>query len=114
MLSYVRKHADSWMIKTIIWMIALAFVGTVFYSWGMGGPVESRGEVVAKVQGKKISFAEYEKAFNDLIAIYRQQFGSRFSQDMINGLDLKNVALNGLIKNILSIDRASKIGTALH
>ncbi len=106
MLSLVRKHADSWMIKSIIWLIAFAFVGTVFYSWGMGGSVESRGEVVAKVQGQKIRFGEYEKTFNDLIDIYRQQFGSRFSQDMIARLDLKNVALDGLIKNKLLLSEA--------
>jgi peptidyl-prolyl cis-trans isomerase D len=106
MLSLVRKHADSWMIKAIIWLIAFAFVGTVFYSWGMGGSVESRGDVVAEVQGQEIRFGEYERTFNDLIDIYRQQFGSRFSQDMIVRLDLKNVALDGLIKNKLLLSEA--------
>ncbi len=108
MLSLVRKHADSWMIKSIIWLIALAFVGTVFYSWGMGGSVESRGEVVAKVRGQEIRFGEYEKNFNDLIDVYRQQFGSRFSQDMVDRLDLKNVALDVLIKNKLLLSEAKK------
>jgi len=106
MLSLVRKHADSWMIKAIIWLIAFAFVGTVFYSWGMGGSIESRGEVVAEVQGQEIRFGEYERTFNDLIDVYRQQFGSRFSQDMIARLDLKNVALDGLIKNKLLLSEA--------
>ena len=108
MLSYVRKHADSWMIKSIIYLIAFAFVGTVFYSWGMGGSADFKGDVVAEVQGREIRFGEYEKTFNNLIDVYRQQFGSRFSQDLIAKLDLKNVALDGLIKNKLLLAEAKK------
>ncbi len=108
MLSYVRKHADSWMIKSIIYMIAFAFVGTVFYSWGMGGSADFKGDVVAEVQDQEIHFGEYEKTFNNLIDVYRQQFGSRFSQDYIAKLDLKNVALDGLIKNKLLLAEARK------
>ncbi|MCH8209259.1 MAG: SurA N-terminal domain-containing protein, partial [Nitrospinae bacterium] len=37
MLSLIRKHADSWMVKSVLWMIVVAFIATIFYSWGMGG-----------------------------------------------------------------------------
>jgi peptidyl-prolyl cis-trans isomerase D len=89
-------------------MIAFAFVGTVFYSWGMGGSAESRGGVVATVQGHDIRFGEYEKTFNNLIDAYRQQLGSRFSKDFIVQFDLKNAALDGIIKNKLLLDEAKK------
>ena len=54
MLSIIREHADSWMIKAILWLIIFAFVGTIFYSWGMGGSASSGGGVIATVNGQKI------------------------------------------------------------
>ena len=54
MLSIIREHADSWMIKSILWLIIFAFVGTIFYSWGMGGSSNSAGGVIASVNGEKI------------------------------------------------------------
>ena len=104
MLSIIREHADSWMIKAILWLIIFAFVGTIFYSWGMGGSASSGGGVIATVNGQKILQAEYERNFNNLISFYRQQFKSQFSNDLIKQLDLKNQALEALIqKNILYV-----------
>ncbi|MFQ5717362.1 MAG: SurA N-terminal domain-containing protein, partial [Nitrospinales bacterium] len=108
MLHLVRKHADSWMIKSVLWLIVFAFVGTRFYSWGLGGPVGSRGGIVATVEGVKINQAEYEKTFNGLVDFYRQQFRNQFSQDMIKTLDLKTTALDGLIQRKLLIQEAQK------
>ena len=90
MLNVIREHADSWLIKTIIWSIAFAFVGTIFYSWGMGGSSGSSGGVAATVDGSKISQAEYERTFNNLINFYREQFQGQFSEELIQKLDLKN------------------------
>ena len=64
MLNLVRKHADSWLIKAILWTIVFAFIGTIFYSWGMGGAAKLTGGIVATVEGTKINFDEYNKTFN--------------------------------------------------
>ena len=71
MLGTIREHADSWLIKSILWFIVFAFVGTIFYSWGMGGASGSAGGVVATVDGAKITQIEYENTFNNLIKFYR-------------------------------------------
>ena len=105
MLSIIREHADSWMVKAILWLIIFAFVGTIFYSWGMGGSSGSSGGVIASVNGEKIWHGEYERTFNNLVDFYRQQFKSQFSNDMIKKLDLKNQALEALIqKKILLLE----------
>ena len=102
MLSIIREHAHSWMIKAILWLIIFAFIGTIFYSWGMGGSADSGGGVIASVNGKKILQNEYERTFNNIVDFYRQQFRNQFSNDLIKQLDLKNQALEALIqKNIL-------------
>lgn len=97
MLNLIRQHADSWLVKTILWLIIFAFLGTIFYSWGMGGAPGSRGGVVATVEGIDIPYSEYDKTFNNLINFYRDQFKSQFSEDLIQRLDLKSQALDALI-----------------
>lgn len=97
MLNLIRQHADSWMVKTILWLIIFAFLGTIFYSWGMGGAPGSRGGMVATVEGVEIPYSEYDKTFNNLINFYRDQFKNQFSEDLIQRLDLKTQALDALI-----------------
>jgi peptidyl-prolyl cis-trans isomerase D len=108
MLSIIREHADSWMIKAILWLIIFAFVGTIFYSWGMGGSASSGGGIIATVNGQKIPQAEYERNFNNLVNFYRQQFRNQFSNDMIKKLDLKNQTLQSLIQKKILLIEAKK------
>ena len=108
MLSIIREHADSWLIKSILWLIIFAFVGTIFYSWGMGGSSASSGGVIASVNGEQIRQGEYDRTFNNLVDFYRQQFGNQFSVDMIEKLDLKNQALEALIQKKILLLEADK------
>ena len=108
MLSTIREHADSWLIKAILWLIIFAFVGTIFYSWGMGGASNSGGGVIATVQGDKIFQGEYDRTFNNLVDFYRQQFKNQFSDEMIKKLDLKTQALEALIQKKLLLQEAEK------
>ena len=108
MLSVIREHADSWLIKAILWLIILAFVGTIFYSWGMGGASNSGGGVIATVRGEKIYQGEYEHTFNNLVDFYRQQFRNQFSDEIIKKLNLKTQALEALIQKKLLLQEAEK------
>ncbi|MBT5967828.1 MAG: SurA N-terminal domain-containing protein, partial [Nitrospina sp.] len=109
MLNIIREHSDSWLVKSILWMIVFAFIGTIFYSWGMGGATSSSGGVVATVDGSNISKAEYERTFNNLVNFYREQFKSQFSEELIQKLDLKNQALNVLIEKKILLHKAEKL-----
>ncbi len=108
MLDLVRKHADSWIIKSILWLIVFAFTGTIFYSWGMGGASASRGGVVATVNGNSIMHSEYDKTFNNLLNFYRDQFRNQFSEELLKKLDLKTQAIDALIQKHLLIQKAEK------
>ena len=109
MLNVIREHADSWLIKSILWLIVFAFIGTIFYSWGMGGSSGSSGGVVATVDGSKISQAEYERTFNNLINFYREQFQGQFSEELIQKLDLKTQALDTLIQKEILLIKANEL-----
>ena len=109
MLNVIREHADSWLIKSILWFIVIDFIGTIFYSWGMGGASSSSGGVVATVNGTKISQAEYERTFNNLINFYREQFQNQFSEELIQKLDLKTQALDALIQKKILLAKADEL-----
>ncbi len=108
MLNLVRKHADSWLIKSILWTIVFAFIGTIFYSWGMGGSAKLSGGVIATVEGVKINYNEYDTTFKNLLEFYREQFKNQFSEEMIRRLDLKTVALDAIIQKKLLLMEAKK------
>jgi len=108
MLNIIRKNADSWMVKAVLWMIVFAFVATIFYSWGMGGASGGRGGVVATVDGSKIHYGEYDQSFNNLVDFYREQFKGQFSEEMVKTLDLKTTALDALIQKKLLLSEAEK------
>ena len=110
MLSLIREHADSWLIKSILWLIVFAFVGTIFYSWGVGeNSSGSSGGVVATVNGSKITQAEYERTFDNLINFYRQQLPNQFSEELIQKLDLKKQALDILIQKKILLLKANEL-----
>ena len=109
MLNVIREHADSWLVKTILWLIVFAFIGTIFYSWGMGGASGSAGGTIATVNGAKISQVEYERTFNNLINFYREQFQSQFSEELIQKLDLKTQALDVLIQKKILLLKADEL-----
>ncbi|MFQ5483203.1 MAG: peptidylprolyl isomerase, partial [Nitrospinaceae bacterium] len=109
MLNLVRKHADSWMIKTILWTIVFAFVVTIFFGWGMGGPSSGRSGVVAVVDGEEIFLSEFDQSFNNLINFYRQQFPDQFSEKLIERLNLRSEALDRLILSKLMLVQADRL-----
>jgi len=96
------------MIKTILWLIVFAFIGTIFYSWGAGGRVGGRSGVVATVDGTNINLSDYDQSYNNLVNFYRDQFKGQFSQELVEKLDLKNTALDALIQKSLLLREAEK------
>ena len=73
MLKLMREHAHSWLIKSVLWLVVAAFVGTIFYSWGMGRVAERQG-MVAEVLNEKISYDEYREVLDNLYNFYRINF----------------------------------------
>ena len=110
MLNFIREQKDSWIIKSILWLIVTAFIATIFYSWGMGGASTARGGVVATVAGEPINFNEYNQTFENMVRFYRQQFRDQFTEEMIQRLDLKTQAIDALIQKKILLVEAKKQG----
>tara|TARA_B100000315_G_scaffold116653_1_gene106981 strand:- start:17659 stop:19596 length:1938 start_codon:yes stop_codon:yes gene_type:complete len=105
----MREHAHSWLIKSVLWLVVAAFVGTIFYSWGMGRVAEQQG-MVAEVLNEKISYDEYREALDNLYNLYRNAVKGRNVEDVIPQAQLKRAALNTVIQRKLLLNEAKKMG----
>ena len=76
MLSLMRKHAGSWMIKVL-----LAAIVIVFVFWGVGSWTSQRQNRVAKVNGAWITVDEYKSTYTQLLEQVRQTFGNNLKDE---------------------------------
>ncbi|MBW2036376.1 MAG: SurA N-terminal domain-containing protein [Deltaproteobacteria bacterium] len=105
MLSLMRKHAGSWLIK-----LALGAIVIVFIFWGVGSYRAQRENRVAVVNGAVISLDEYRAVYDQLIQQYREQFGDSLDENLIKTLGLKKKALDELIDRELLLQEANRLG----
>lgn len=105
MLNVFRKHATSWLIKVALFLIVIVFI-----FWG-GYSFTSRDATrMARVNDKFITIAEYDQTYNNLVEMYKRQFGSTLSEDMLRQLNLRQQALNMLIQKYLVSEAAHQLG----
>jgi len=98
MLDLIRQKKQSMIIKAVFAVIVLSFIGTMFLVWGKGSDGSSRSAgFAAKVNGSKISMAEYQSAYQRIRNIYQQIYGQSIPPEMEKTLGLKKVALDNLI-----------------
>lgn len=109
MLKLMREQASSWLIKTVLWLVVVAFLGTIFYSWGMG-EYSSRSEVIARVQNEKIYYKEYKEILDNLYDLYKRSFKGKNQEDLMPYSRLKKVALNTVIQRKLLLNEAREMG----
>jgi len=104
-LSIMRKHAKSWLIKFLIGIIAVVFVFYFGYSFRSQQALK-----IAYVNGEVISGPEYEKAYRDMISAYQARYKDMWNENMIKMLNLKTQALNALIDQRLMTQAAKRLG----
>ena len=71
LLSLMRKHAKSWLIKALIAIIAIVFVFYFGYSF-----TSDQAMKVAYVNGELINGPEYEKVYRDRISSLQARYKS--------------------------------------
>ncbi len=105
LLSLMRKHAKSYLIKVLIAIIAIVFIFYFGYSFH-----SKEGAKVAVVNGELITGVEYRKAYGEMLNALQRQYGNMWSDTLIEVFDLKNRALQELIDDKLISQEARRIG----
>jgi len=107
MLNFMRKHAQSWLIKA-----AFVVIIVVFIFWGVGSFRARRALVLAYVNGEPIYYNEFTTMFRQVIDSYRARF-KNFNEDWIKKLNLKQTVLDQLIERKLLLQKAKKMGLTI-
>ena len=109
MLKQMRE-AQAWMIKGVLWAVVLAFVVTIFYSWGVqssSGPARTE---VATLWGQGIEAAEFQRTQNALYRQYRQVFGNQPDVDLREHFNFRQMALEQIVNRALLLRMAEENG----
>jgi len=70
MMSSLRRNT-----AVILWILVFAFIGTIIFSWGMGGFTgPMKPGVVGKIDGEDITREQYEQHVQDRFAMERQRY----------------------------------------
>ncbi len=104
MLSLMRKHASSWIIKFL-----LAAIIVVFIPWGVQRYTSERSSRVAEINGSIITLDDYRQTYANLVDQVRQSFGNSLNEELIQTLQLRKRALDQLVDRALMLQAAEKL-----
>ncbi|MBV5317105.1 MAG: SurA N-terminal domain-containing protein [Desulfobulbaceae bacterium] len=108
MLNILRKNAQSIIIQVIVVVIAVVFV-----FWGVGSNLNNNPNALAVVNGKEISYRDFQKNYEQAVETYKQQLGGQMPQGFLESIGLKEQVLNQLIQSELLRQGAEKIGVVI-
>jgi parvulin-like peptidyl-prolyl isomerase len=106
------REGGAYFIKGVMVLVVVTFVGTIFVVWGVKstpGDLARRG-VVATVAGTEISADDYQQALRQQMGVYRQLFGDKFDEKLLESLNLKQQVMDQLIRRVLVLQYAERMG----
>lgn len=92
-------------MKLLLFLIIVVFA---LYFGSLGG--KQTAEAIATVDGKAISYAEYEREYQDLMEVTRQRSKGMLTDELIKSLNLKQRAMDSLIARAIIIHKADELG----
>ncbi len=103
MLEYMRKNAGSWVIKILLFGIAI-----VFSFWGVGSYTNRNVNTVVTIDEVKVPYNEYRDIYNTLVDTYRQMY-ENLDSATLDFLDIRTQALDSLIERYLFLEAARRM-----
>ncbi len=104
MLSTIRRHAYSWTIRAMLILLAV-----VFTFWGVGTGFFARVHAVASVDGQNILAKDVDREVQRIGKSMQNLYGANAAA-MLKALNVRQMAVERLINQILAEREASKIG----
>ncbi len=105
MLDLMRKHAQNWGMKVLLGIIIIVFV---FYFGSMRD--QDKAATIATFDGKAISYADFQREYQNIIDLYRSRYGQTFNDDLIKALNLKEQTVDNLIRQAIIMSKAEELG----
>lgn len=93
MLNVLRKQAQSTLIQGLVLIIAVVFI-----FWGVGANMNNNRNSVATVNGREITFHDYQRAYDQAVDNMQRQFGGQVPPGLLEGMQLKKQVAGQLIQ----------------
>jgi len=106
MLTILRKHATSWMLKGLLLLVAVTFISWGGYSFFR----KEKYNYAAKVDGIPIHVRDYQETLQGVLKRYRDAMGPAFTDKMIEELRIKENVLEELISRALILQEGKRLG----
>lgn len=104
MLRFMRRYATGYLVKALFGIIIIVFI-----FWGVGS--FSGGEkAVAQVGPHKISYTEYQEAYNRTLNFYRLLYKDKFDENMMRELKIKEKVMEEIVGKYLLLLKAEEMG----
>jgi len=110
MLGIMRKYKQSIMIKAVFVIIVLSFVGTIFLIWGEGGEGFKGSGYAIKVNGEKIPYEEYQRAYDRMKDSIQQIYGQPLTPEMEKQMGVRKMVVESLVNSTLVRQEAKRMG----
>lgn len=112
MIKIIRERLNL-IIIAVVWVVVIAFIGTIFLVWGRGGTDGRDSNFAAIVNGGTITIDEYQQAYRNTYNLYHQAYQDKFTDEFIKKLNLRKIVLDGLIEKRLWLTTASEMGISI-
>jgi peptidyl-prolyl cis-trans isomerase D len=116
MLDILRANTKS----TFTWLIVVGIVvvfainfGPGSLSKGGGGCAGGSAPFAARVNGKTIPAAEWDRQYRQLFALFRQQAGDAFTRELAEQLQLPSQAMDQIVDRELVVQEAKRRGLTI-
>jgi hypothetical protein len=106
------REGSAFFIKGVMVFVVVTFVGTIFMVWGVKstpGELGRRG-VIAVVGNTEIMAPDYQDALRRQVEMYKQLFGDKLDEKMLEAMNLKQQVLERLIRRALVLQYAERMG----
>lgn len=91
-------------MKVLLGIIIIVFV---FYFGSVGGLQQT--ETVATVDGKALTYADFQREYRNMVEAYRQRLGEQVAEQLIKDGKLKEQALDNLVYQTILLKKAAEL-----
>ncbi|MDO9081395.1 MAG: SurA N-terminal domain-containing protein, partial [Desulfuromonadales bacterium] len=109
MLGIIRQKQKSFLVQIVFWVIIATFVGTIYLVWGKGDDAPSGDDFAAKINGQAISMVDFQRSYENIYRMYQNLYGEAFTPAIESTLNLRKVALDSLIDQVLLQQEAERM-----
>lgn len=95
-------------MKTVLWIVVIAFVGTIFLVWGMKGEDAWKSpQTLAVVNGEEITYSEVYPIWQKQLDQYREIYKDKFTDEMMESI--KEMVIQQLVMQKLLLQTAKNM-----